>query len=207
MANDNSPKCKKCRQDKIKLFLKGKKCIAKCTLDRKAYSPGQHGQKPSKPSEYALHLREKQKLRRIYGLLERQFKNYFLKARKEKGVTGENLIKLLERRLDNSVYRCGFAVTRSQARQFVGYGHVFVNDKKIDIPSCQIKAGDVIKMKASSKLMEKIKENISLSKERGVPAWIEVDEANLAGIVKMLPTRQDFILPIDEQMIIEFYSR
>jgi len=201
-------KCRMCRQEKVKLFLKGKRCLTKCMLDRRSYRPGAHGQKPIKPTDYAIHLREKQKLRRIYGVMERQFKNYFRRARKEKGITGENLIKLLERRLDNAVFRFGFASTRAEARQIVTHGHILVNDKKIDIPSYQTKVGDVIRINdGSSRLLERVKECISLAAERGLPSWLELDETNLAGIVKSFPTREEVGLPIQYQLIVEFYSK
>lgn len=208
MGRYSGPKCKICRREKVKLFLKGKRCSTKCILDRRSYPPGEHGQKPRKPTEYAVHLSEKQKLRSIYGLLERQFRNYFFKARKKKGVTGENLIRLLEARLDNIIFRLGFASTRNEARQMVTHGHVLVNDKKIDIPSYSVKIGDVVRMNGSSpKLLEKIKECLSLAAARGLPSWLEVDETNLAGIVKSFPTREEVGLPIQEQLIVEFYSR
>ena len=208
MGRYRGPKCKMCRQEKVKLFLKGRRCLAKCMLERRAYPPGEHGQKPKKPSGYSIHLREKQKLRRIYGMMERQFRNYFIRARKEEGVTGENLIRLLERRLDNIMYRLGFVPTRAEGRQIVTHGHVLVNDKKVDIPSYQIKVGDVIRISnGSSRLIEKIKECVSLSKERGFASWLEIDETNLAGIVKSFPTKEEVGLPIQDQLIVEFYSR
>lgn len=208
MGRYTGPKCKLCRRDRIKLFLKGKRCMTKCMLDRRSYPPGEHGQKPNKPTEYAIQLREKQKLRRIYGILEKQFKNYFLKAKKEKGITGENLIRLLERRLDNVLFRLGFASTRAEARQFVTHGYVFVNDKRVDIPSYQVKVGDVARINTgSSHLSERIKESISLAAARGLPSWLEVDEANLVGIIRSLPAKDEVSLPIRESLIVEFYSR
>ena len=202
------PKCKICRQERVKLFLKGKRCLTKCVLDRRDYPPGEHGRKSSKPTEYAIRLREKQKLRRTYGMMERQFRNYFLRAQKEKGITGENLIRLLERRLDNMVFRFGFVSTRAEARQIIVQGHILVNDKKVDIPSYQVKIGDVIRIKdGSSRLIERVKECISLASERGLFSWLEVDETNLAGIVKSFPTKEEVGLPIQESLIVEFYSR
>jgi len=202
------PKCKMCRQVKVKLFLKGKKCLTKCALDRRSYPPGEHGQAQKRPTDYAIRLREKQKIRWIYGMMERQFKNYFLRAQKEKGVTGENLIRLLERRLDNVVFRLGFTSTRAEARQIVNHGHILVNDKKINIPSCFVKIGDVVRINnGSPRLLERIKECMSLSKERGLPSWLELDETNLAGIVKSFPDREEAGLPIREQLVVEFYSR
>ncbi|OIN97469.1 30S ribosomal protein S4 [Candidatus Desantisbacteria bacterium CG1_02_38_46] len=201
------PKCKMCRQEKVKLFLKGKRCLTKCMLDRRSYRPGEHGQKPRKPTDYAIRLREKQKLRRIYGIMEGQFKNYFFRVRKENGITGENLIRLLERRLDNVVFRFGFVSTRAEARQLITHGHILINDKKVNIPSYQIKIGDVVRINDGSGLLERIKESMSLAAERGVPSWLEIDETNLAGIVKSFPTMEESGLPIQEALIVEFYSK
>jgi len=201
------PKCKMCRQEKVKLFLKGKRCLTKCMLDRRSYRPGEHGQKPRKPTDYAIRLREKQKLRRIYGIMEGQFKNYFFRVRKENGITGENLIRLLERRLDNVVFRFGFVSTRAEARQLITHGHILINDKKVNIPSYQIKIGDVVRINDGSGLLERIKESMSLAAARGVPSWLEIDETNLAGIVKSFPTMEESGLPIQEALIVEFYSK
>lgn len=208
MAIDTGPKCRLCRREGVKLFLKGKRCATKCTLDKRAYAPGQHGKKPSKPSDYAVHLREKQKVRRIYGIMEKQFRKYFHFAQREKGVTGENLLRMLERRLDNTVFKLGFSYSRKDGRQFVRHGHILVNDKKVDIPSFSVKVGDVIRIKGNSEsIKKKIKECIEVAKDRSIPPWLEVDEINMIGIVKALPSREDVGLPIQDQLIVEFYSK
>lgn len=182
--------------------------MTKCVLERRAYPPGEHGRRQIKLTDYALRLNEKQKLRHIYGILEKQLKNYFRRAQKEEGITGQNLIRLLERRLDNVVFRFGFASTRFEARQIVRHGHILVNDKKIDIPSYLIRIGDVIRIKNSSPgVIEKIKECVSFSKERGLPSWLELDESNLVGIVKSFPMREEIPVPVQEQLIVEFYSK
>ena len=202
------PKCKLCRREGLKLFLKGKKCTTKCILDKRGYIPGQHWQKPLKLSDYALRLREKQKVRRIYGVMERQFKHYFQIAQSEKGITGENLLRLLERRLDNVVFRLGFAPTRASARQMVRHGHIMVNNRRVDIPSYLVKVGDVIRIeKVPEGLKNIIEESLALSKERGTVSWLEVDEENLTGIVRAFPSREDIGIPVQEQMIVEFYSK
>jgi len=202
------PRCKLCRREGVKLFLKGKKCTAKCTLDKRAQVPGQHWQKPTKLSDYGLHLREKQKLCRIYGLMERQFKKCFRRAQSEKGITGENFLRLLERRLDNVVFRLGLASTRGFARQMGSHGHFTVNDKRLDIPSYLVEVGDIIKIGSRSEgLLLKIKESVETSKERGVPSWLSFEENNLVGTVRAFPTRQEMAIPIQEQLIVEFYSK
>jgi len=200
--------CRICRREGMKLYLKGTRCeTEKCAFERRGYAPGQHGQKRRKDTEYGLQLREKQKVKRIYGLLERQFRRYFSIAARKKGVTGETLLQLLEQRLDNTVYRMGFAESRRQARQVVRHGMILVNGKKVDIPSYTLKAGDKIS------IFEKFKENVGLKRsletlqKRGVPEWLEVDTGILAGTFKKVPTKDEIALPVQEQLIVELYSK
>jgi len=200
--------CRLCRREGIKLFLKGDRCYTdKCALERRPYPPGQHGQRRVKITEYSLLLREKQKLKRIYGLLETQFRHYFDKAEKGKGITGEKLLILLERRLDNVVYRMGFANSRNQARQLVSHGHIMVNDKKVDIPSYLVNVGDVIKVRDKSRNILFIKEAMEAVARRGIPTWLEVSKERFEGKVKTLPTRDQIDIPVKEQPIVEFYSK
>lgn len=203
------PRCKLCRREGVKLFLKGKKCTAKCTLDKKSYIPGQHWQKPPKLSDYGLHLREKQKLCRIYGIMENQFKNYFRKAKADKGMTGENLLIMLERRLDSVVYKMGLAPTRTSARQLVRHGHIAVNGKKLNIPSYLGRIGDVVSVrKVSDALMGRIKESMELSSgDKGKPSWLEVDKNNFTCIIRVFPVRTEISVPVEEQLVVEFYSK
>jgi small subunit ribosomal protein S4 len=192
----------------MKLYLKGERCFSdKCAIDRKNYAPGQHGQRRSKQSEYGLQLREKQKVRRVYGVLENQFRTYFKKADRQPGVTGENLLVNLERRLDNIVYRLGFADSRAQARQFVRHNHFTVNGQKANIPSMQLKVGDVIQLKEKSKDSLIIKQIVEGLGQKTPPAWLELDVENLSGKVVALPSREDIDLPIQEHLIVELYSR
>lgn len=200
--------CRICRREGMKLYLKGTRCeTEKCAFERRGYAPGQHGQKRRKDTEYGLQLREKQKVKRIYGLLERQFRRYFSIASRKKGVTGETLLQLLEQRLDNTVYRMGFAESRRQARQVVRHGMILVNGKKVDIPSFTLKSGDKIS------ILEKFKENTGLKRsletlqKRGVPQWLEVDTGALAGTFKKVPTKDEIALPVQEQLIVELYSK
>lgn len=205
MGRHTAPVCRLCRREGNKLFLKGDRCYSeKCSIKRRAYAPGQHGQLPPKTSEYSIRLREKQKAKRTYGISERQFSTYFHKARKWKGVTGEKLLELLERRLDNVIYRLGFASSRAQARQVVRHGHVIVNTRKVNIPSFQVKAGDQIKIKEG--ISARVKEMIEKS-EKTTPAWLNVNPATLEGKVESIPKRADISEPITESMIVEFYSR
>jgi small subunit ribosomal protein S4 len=198
--------CKLCRREGNKLFLKGDRCYSeKCAIKRRAYPPGQHGQLPQKTSEYSIRLREKQKAKRTYGISERQFRGYFEKALKWKGVTGEKLLELLERRLDNVIYRIGFASSRAQARQTVRHGHIILNDKKVDIPSLLVKTGDVIKVKEG--ISAKIRANLEKTEERKPPNWLSVNAASLEGKIESMPERKDIGEPITESMIVEFYSR
>lgn len=208
MARYRESLCRLCRREGMKLFLKGTRCFTeKCAFERRKYPPGQHGHNRAKLSDYGLQLREKQKVKRIYGVMERQFKNYFEKATKMKGITGENLLKLLERRLDNVVYRMGFAINRRQARQFVSHGIFLVNGKKVNIPSYLLVPGDVIEVAAKYKDKEIIKENLAIAEGRGFPAWTEIDIENMKGKFVRVPERDEMQLPVSEQLIVEFYSK
>lgn len=208
MARYTGPVCRLCRREGMKLYLKGDRCYSdKCSIDRRNYAPGQHGQRRSKNSEYGMQLREKQKVRRVYGVLEGQFKGYFEKAERQQGVTGENLLRILERRLDNVVYRLGFANSRAQARQLVRHNHFTLNGHKANIPSMQVNIGDVIQLKEKSKNSALIKEIIENLGQKTPPAWLELDPENLAGKVVALPTREEIDVPVQEQMIVELYSR
>jgi len=192
----------------MKLFLKGERCYTeKCAIARRNYAPGQHGQRRPKPSEYGLQLREKQKVKRIYGMLERQFRTYFAKAERRKGVTGETLLLSLEQRLDSVVYRLGFASSRAQARQLVRHGHLLVNGRKVNVPSYMIKAGDVIQVRERSRTLEPIKASLETVEQRGIPTWLELDKGECKGIAHMLPSRDQITLPIQEQLIVELYSK
>lgn len=200
--------CKLCRREGMKLFLKASRCSTdKCAFDRRAYSPGQHGALKKKPTDYALHLREKQKVKRVYGILERQFWRYYSDALRMKGNTGENLLCLLERRLDNVVFRLGFARNLKEARQMVSHGHILVNNRKVNIPSYLIKKGDIISVREKSKGLVQVVEGIQNAAQRIVPGWLSLNTAEVKGEVKSLPLRTDIALPIQEQFIVEFYSR
>ncbi len=208
MARYTGPVCKLCRREGVKLFLKGDKCMAKCTLERRNTRPGQHGGgRPRKPSGYALQLREKQKVRRTYGVLERQFKKEFDLAARRPGKTSENLLQVLEMRLDNLVYRLGFADSRAQARQLVCHGHFAVNGRKTDIPSFIAKPNDVISVRERSKGLEYFKTRALLLEQKGVPVWLRLDTNEMSGRVITLPSRTDLELPFEEQMVVEFYQR
>lgn len=200
--------CRLCRREGTKLFLKGTRCYTeKCSFEKRKYPPGQHGHNKSKLSDYGLQLREKQKVKRIYGVMEKQFKNYFEKATKMKGVTGENLLKLLEKRLDNVVYRMGFAINRRQARQLVRHGFITVNGRKVDIPSYLVKPGDIIEVTQSGKELEIIKESLAMAEQKGFPVWLEVNVEEMKGKFLRLPEREEIALPVQEQLIVEFYSK
>ncbi len=208
MAKYNDAKCRICRREGAKLFLKGDRCFTdKCAQDRRPYAPGQHGRARKKLSEYALMLREKQKVRRMYGVLEKQFRGYFYSSDMAKGVTGENLLKTLERRLDNVVYRMGFANSRAQARQLVRHGIFTLNGHKVDIPSLQVKVGDVIVVNEKNRKIPVIADAQGAIARRGCPVWLEVDGAAFKGTVKALPQRDDIQTPINESFIVELYSK
>lgn len=208
MAKYGDAVCRLCRREGKKLFLKGSRCYTeKCAVSRREYAPGQHGQSRIKLSDYGLQLREKQKVKRIYGVLERQFRRYFKIAEKTKGITGEFLLQLLERRLDNVIFRAGLSLSRMEARQIVAHRHVRVNGRIVDIPSYSVKVGDSMKIIDSEGLLKRIKDNIELTKERGLPKWLEVDPNNLEAKVVKLPERDDVGFPIQEQLIVELYSK
>jgi small subunit ribosomal protein S4 len=208
MARYTDSVCKLCRREKQKLFLKGQKCFTeKCPIETKNYPPGQHGlSRRTKVSEYGVQLREKQKIKRSYGLLETQFRNYFEKANKQKGRTGENLIQLLERRLDNVVFRLGFASSRKQARQLIRHRHVIVNEQLVDIPSYLLTAGDIIKIKDKSKKLDAIHSSLKRVKD-STYSWLAIDKASLAGTFLQIPDRVDVPLNANEQLVVELYSK
>jgi small subunit ribosomal protein S4 len=200
--------CRQCRREAMKLFLKGERCFSdKCAYERRPYPPGQHGQGRIKFSDYGLQLREKQKIKRIYGLSEKQFRLFYSRAERQRGITGENLLISLERRLDNMVYRMGFTSSRRQAREWVGHSHFTVNGRKANIPSMLIGVGDVIEVKEGKRNNPHLIEAVETSSRRGVPAWVELDRQNWRGVVKALPTREELTLPMQEQLIVEFYSK
>ena len=208
MARYTEAVCRLCRREGQKLFLKGDRCYTqKCALECRAYAPGMHGQNRSKTSEYGQQLREKQKAKRYYGLLENQFRNYFELAERRPGQTGENLLAILESRLDNVVYRLGFAMSRAEARQLVSHGHFTVNGRKVNIPSFLVKPGMVITLKDSSKSLEKIKANVEANAFRQPPKWLEYDVNNMIAKVTAVPAREDIDLPIEEHLIVELYSK
>jgi len=200
--------CRLCRREGMKLFLKGDRCFKdKCAIERRNYAPGQHGRRRAKVLGYGLQLREKQKVKRIYGLLERQFRLYFQEAERRPGITGENLLRRLEQRLDNVVYSLGFASSRAQARQLVRHGHIEVNGKKLNIPSYQVRRGDVIQVREKSRKNEQVRQAVETASGRGIPAWLELDPENFRGTVVDLPKREDIRLPVQEQLIVELYSK
>ncbi|MGQ9779032.1 MAG: 30S ribosomal protein S4 [Bacillota bacterium] len=208
MARYTGPVCRLCRREGEKLYLKGDRCLSeKCALTRRSYAPGQHGQERKKISEYGLQLREKQKLRRIYGILERQFVRYFALAERRKGVTGENLLQILESRLDNVVYRMGLASSRAEARQLVRHGHFEVNGRKVNIPSYLVRVGDEIKLREKALESPRIKQLVAQAQDRTVPEWLEVDRVKMAARVKALPLREQIDVPVKEHLIVELYSR
>lgn len=208
MARYTGPVCRICRREGEKLYLKGEKCLTKCTLERRPSKPGQHGAaRTRKASGYALQLREKQKVRKTYGVLERQFKRHFNEAARRPGKTSDNLIRMLELRMDNIVYRLGFADSRSQARQLVTHGHFQLNGHKLDIPSAMVKAGDEITVRPHSRTTEYFKARQLMLSQKATPAWLRVDPDALAGRVLATPTPQDLELPFNEQLVVEFYQR
>jgi small subunit ribosomal protein S4 len=206
MARDTGPKCKQCRREGIKLFLKGERCLTeKCAIERRSYPPGEHGRGRIKQSEYLLQLREKQKARRYYGLLETQFRNYYAKATRQGGVTGDNLLRMLETRLDNVIYRLGFAASRSQARQLVRHGHFSVNGRRVNIPSYQVKPDDVMTLKAGSTAAQIVRDATDLT--AAVAPWLQADHEGLTGKVLKWPERAEIDTPVQEQLIVELYSK
>ena len=208
MARYTDSVCRLCRRENMKLFLKGERCYTdKCAIERRNYPPGQHGQGRPKFSEYSIQLREKQKVKRIYGLLENQFRRTFGAASRTKGITGEMLLTLLERRLDNVAYRLGFASSRAEARTLVRHGHVLVNGKKTNIPSYSVRAGDLITIKEQSRQLGRVQSAMEGAQRRGVPDWAEVDREALSGRIKILPSRSDITMPINEKLIVELYSK
>jgi small subunit ribosomal protein S4 len=208
LARYTGPSCRLCRRENTELFLKGERCYTdKCAIKRRNYPPGQHGQGRTKTTNYGVQLREKQKVRRIYGILENQFRGYFQRADRMKGVTGENLLFLLERRMDNFVYRLGFAASRIEARQLVRHGHFTLNGRKVTIPSLQVKAGDVLELREKSRKVSSISESLEAVVRRGIPQWLELDKGAFKGVVKTLPVREDITMPIQEQLIVELYSK
>ncbi len=209
MGKYTGPSCRLCRREGEKLFLKGTRCYThRCAIERRDYAPGQHGAaKKMKLSNYGIQMREKQKLKRIYGLMELQFRNYFNKASHQKGVTGTILLQFLERRLDNVIYQLGFATSRRQGRQVVGHGYVFVNDQRVNIPSFLVKENDEIFIRFKNKGEKTIKANIEANASRPAPAWLEVDHTHFKGKVKRLPQREDIGFEVNEQLVVELYSR
>ena len=209
MARYTGSVCRQCRRENMKLFLKGDRCHSgKCAFDRRSYVPGEHGDRRGrKISDYGVQLREKQKVKRMYGLSEKQFRMTFERAERQKGITGTNLLVKLETRLDNVVYRLGFATSRAQARQLVRHGHFLVNGKKVDIPSCALKASDIVELKEKSRSMAVAQESVAAVERIGLPQWLELDKSAMKGTIKALPLREDMTMPIQEQLIVELYSK
>ena len=206
MARDTGPQCKQCRREGQKLFLKGERCLTdKCGVERRNYPPGDHGRGRSRHSEYRLQLREKQKARRYYGVLEKQFRNYYARASRQEGVTGANLLRLLESRFDNILVRLGFAASRRQARQLIRHGHWAINGKRVDIPSYQVRSDDVITLKPGSSAEQVIRDATELTAV--VPAWLQADHDGLTAKVLRLPEREEIATPVQEQLIVELYSK
>ncbi|MBN2178474.1 MAG: 30S ribosomal protein S4 [Deltaproteobacteria bacterium] len=208
MARYRGSSCRLCRSEGIKLFLKGDRCYSdKCAFERRGYAPGEHGQMRRKKSDYGIQLREKQKLKRMFGLLEKQFQGYFEKGDRQKGVSGTNLLLLLEKRLDNMIYRIGFANSRNEARQLVRHSHFLVNGSKVNIPSYQVKVGDEIQVREKSRKIGSILEAMDTVARRGIPQWIEFDKNGFKGTLKALPSREELAMPVQEQLVVEFYSK
>ena len=209
MARYTQAVCRLCRRERMKLFLKGDRCFKeKCAIERRSYPPGQHGQRRSRrPSGYGPQLREKQKVKRIYGVLEKQFRSYFREAERRKGITGQNLLSMLERRLDNVVYSLGFASSRAQARQLIRHGHIQVGGKKTTIPSYQVDVDQEIAVKEASRKNDFVRASVETARGRGIPSWLEMDADSFTGKVVALPTRDEIKLPVEEQLIVELYSR
>ncbi len=209
MARYRGSVCRLCRRENMKMFLKGDRCYTdKCAFDRRGYPPGQHGQRRrGKISDYGIQLREKQKIKRIYGLSENQFHLFFVRAERQKGITGTNLLAMLERRLDNVVYRLGFVGSRNQGRHFVRHNHFVINAKKVNIPSMMIKVGDVVEVRESSREIASIKDSLDAVVRRGIPQWLDLEKENMKGVIKSLPVREDIAMPIQEQLVVELYSK
>ncbi|MBW2205383.1 MAG: 30S ribosomal protein S4 [Deltaproteobacteria bacterium] len=209
MARYTGSSCRQCRRENLKLFLKGDRCYGdKCAFERRPYAPGQHGQRRAgKFSDYQLQLREKQKVKRIYGVLEKQFRRYYYRAEKQKGITGTNLLILLECRLDNIIYRMGFAASRDQARQLIRHNHFMVGNRKVNIPSYQAKVGDIVQIRERSRKVASILGAMETVIRRGIPSWIELNKENFKGTLSALPNREDLTMPIQENLIIELYSK
>jgi small subunit ribosomal protein S4 len=208
VARYTDSKCRQCRREGGKLFLKGDKCFTdKCPVEKRAYPPGQHGQRKSRPSDYGTQLREKQKMRRIYGVLEAQFSNYYEEADRLRGSTGENLLKLLEGRLDNVVYRMGFGASRSQARQLVRHNAILVNNKRVNIPSYQVRPSDVVEIAKGAREQLRVKASLEAAEQRGFPDWVEVDTKAMKGVFKTVPERSELPADIREQLVIALYSK
>ena len=206
MARDRSPKCKQCRREGVKLFLKGERCLTeKCAVERRSYPPGEHGRGRIKQSEYLLQLRAKQKARRYYGILEKQFRNYYKSAARQQGITGDRLLQLLELRLDNVVYRLGFASSRAQARQIIRHGHFMVNGRRVNIPSYRLRPDNIVSVKPESPVEQVVRDATDLT--ASVPAWLEADHDNLSARVLKTPERSEIDAPIEEQLIVELYSK
>lgn len=209
MARYNGSLCRLCRREDLKLFLKGDRCFGdKCAFERRPYAPGQHGQRRGRKfSDYRLQLREKQKVKRIYGVLEKQFRGYYYHAERQKGITGINLLMLLECRLDNVVYRMGFAASRNQARQLVRHSHFMVNNRKVNIPSYRVSPGDVVEVREKSRETKQILDAMETVVRRGIPSWMDLEKEKFRGVLKALPNREDLTMPIQEQLIVELYSK
>jgi len=208
LARYRGSTCRICRRENMKLMLKGDRCFSdKCAFDRRSYAPGQHGQKRSKYSDYGIQLREKQKVKRMYGLTEKQFRLFFKRADRMKGITGTNLLTLLERRLDNVIFRLGFANSRNQSRQIVRHNHILINSKKVNIPSFIVQVGDIIEVKEKSRKVNVIAESLDTVVRRGIPQWLELEKEQFKGVVKAVPIRDDITTPMQEQLIVELYSK
>jgi small subunit ribosomal protein S4 len=208
MARNLDAKCRQCRREGEKLFLKGEKCFTdKCPVERRSYAPGQHGQKQNRPSDYGTQLRQKQKVRRIYGMLEAQFRNAYAEADRRKGNTGENLLQVLESRLDTVVYRMGFGASRSEARQVVRHNGILVNGRRVNIPSFQVRQGDVVEVAEKARAQLRIKAAVEAAEQRGFPEWLDVDAKNMKGTFKAMPQRSELPSNINESLVVELYSK
>jgi len=207
MARYTGPVCKLCRRENQKLFLKGERCYFKCAFEHRSYPPGEHGQRRDKQKDYGIRLREKQKIRRIYSIMEKQFRRYFSMAERQKGITGENLLSILESRLDNMVYRSGLASSRAEARQLVLHRHFTINGKKVNIPSYLTRAGDAIQVRDKSRGLDRIGRSVEAAQQRGLPEWLEFDQDKMQVVIKALPIRNQVPEDIQEQLVVELYSK